>query len=104
MTSYPDHFELVLPALQSKCSEFHYFQYDTFTEEDLWEFCVKKKWRKKDISTLHLYEMINDIMDMTASDFLAYHQVEALKKARWNDDSTLENIEHLLRPSPKKTM
>ena len=46
--------------------------------------------------------MINDIMDMTASDFLAYHQVEALKKARWNDDSTLENIEHLLRPSPKK--
>lgn len=102
MASYPEQFRLVLPALESKSSEFHHFQYDTFTEEDLWEFCVKKKWRRKDIDTMHLYEMINDIMDMRASDFLAYHQVEELKKARWNADSTLENIEHLLRPSSKK--
>ncbi|GKW46836.1 post-transcriptional regulator [Planococcus sp. NCCP-2050] len=102
MLKFTEQYEMVLPALESKCSEFHYFQYDTFTPEDLWQYCVKKKWRKKDVETMRLHEMVNEIMEMTASEFVAYHQVEGLKGGNWFTESGQEDLEQLLRPSNKK--
>ncbi|RNF40960.1 hypothetical protein EEX84_00995 [Planococcus salinus] len=102
MPDYADQYEKVLPFLESKLSEFYHFEYDTFTSEDLWQYCIKKKWRKKDIGEMRLYEMVNDIMDMTASDFVAYHQIEGLKGDNWFSDIKQDDLEQLLRPSPKK--
>jgi len=102
MLKFTEQYEMVLPALESKCSEFHYFQYDTFTPKDLWQYCVKKKWRKKEVETMRLHEMVNDIMEMTASEFVAYHQVEGLKGGNWFTESGQEDLEQLLRPSNKK--
>ena len=71
MMSYPEKYEQVLPALESKCSEFTYLQYDTFTPEALWEYCLKKAWKKKKVEDMRLHEMVSDIMDLTASDYVA---------------------------------
>ncbi|MGI2326488.1 post-transcriptional regulator [Planococcus sp. YIM B11945] len=102
MLKFTDQYDMVLPALESKVEEFHYFGYDTFTPEDLWQYCLKKKWRKKDIGDMRLYEMVGGIMEMTASDFVAYHQIEGLKGDNWFSDSKNFDLEELLRPSAKK--
>jgi len=102
MLKYTDQYDTVLPALESKMEEFRYFGYDTFSTEDLWQYCVKKKWRKKDIGEMRLYEMVGDIMEMTASEFVAYHQIEGFKGDDWFSDMKQEDLEQLLRPSSKK--
>ncbi|MDN7240377.1 post-transcriptional regulator [Planococcus sp. N028] len=102
MLKYTDQYDTVLPALESKMEEFRYFGYDTFSTEDLWQYCVKKKWRKKDVGEMRLHEMVSDIMEMTASDFVAYHQVEGLRGDNWFSDMKHEDLEQLLRPSSKK--
>lgn len=102
MPEYAERFDVVLPALESKCEEFHHYDYDTCTPEELWQYCIKKKWRKKDIGEMRLHEMVNDIMEMTASDFVAYHQVEGLKGDNWFSSMKKDDLEQLLRPSSKK--
>lgn len=102
MLKFTDQYDAVLPALESKVAEFHYFQYDTFTTEDLWQYCLKKKWKKKDIGEMRIHEMVNDIMDIRASDFVAYNQVEGLKSGSWFTEGNMGDLEELLRPSHKK--
>ena len=103
MKNYGSQYEQVLPVLQSKCEEFHYQDYNTSTPENLWQYCVKKKWRKKDIGEMRLYEMVNEIMEMTASEFVAFHQMEGLKGDNWFSDMKQEDLNMLLRPSRKGT-
>lgn len=102
MNRHPDKYEQVLPALESKCSEFMHLQYETFTPEALWEYCLKKVWKKKDIGGMRLHEMVSDIMDLTASDFVAYHQVEAFKTANFFTEDSMEDLQQLLRPARGK--
>ena len=102
MPDYTEQFDKVLPFLESKCSEFHYYDYDTTTPEELWQYCIKKKWRKKDIGEMRLHEMVNEIMEMTASDFVAYHQIKELKGDNWFSGIKKDELEQLLRPSSKK--
>ena len=35
------------PALQSKQEEFKLLGYDTVSEMDIWDYLVKKKWKKE---------------------------------------------------------
>ena len=102
MVDFTDQYDMVLPALESKIAEFHYMQYDTVTPESLWQFCLKKKWKKKNIEDMRLHEMVNDIMGTTASEFVAYHQVEGLKGASFFAEGNLAELEQLLRPVSKK--
>lgn len=102
MLNFTEQYNLVLPALESKCAEFHYMQYDTVTPENLWQFCVKKKWRKKEITEMRLHEMVNDIMGTTASEFVAFHQIEGLRGANFFSEENLAELEQLLRPASKK--
>jgi hypothetical protein len=102
MLKFTDQFDTVLPALESKIEEYRYFGYDTFTTEDLWNYCVKKKWRKKDIGEMRLHEMVNEIMEMTASEFVTYHQIEGFKGDNWFSGEKNEDLEQLLRPVSKK--
>lgn len=103
MNSYPEKYAQVLPALESKCNEFTYLQYETFTPEALWDFCLKKAWKKKNIENMRLHEMVSDIMDLTASDFVAYHQVEAFKTVNFFAEENMEDLQQLLRPARGKS-
>jgi hypothetical protein len=70
----------VQPAMVSKLEEFHLLGYDSVTETELWEFLIKKKWKKaKDEAKLH--EIIQDILAVKVSDYISFATIESFKTA-----------------------
>ncbi|OIK17003.1 post-transcriptional regulator [Bacillus sp. MUM 116] len=76
-----DHFRSqVKPALTSKLTEFQILGYNSVTENGLWEFLQKKKWKKvKD--EIYLHEIIQDILAVKVSDYMSFATIEAYKSA-----------------------
>ena len=93
---YAQLYEKVLPAIQVKMEEFKYYEYDTITSEELWRYCVEKKWRKKNIDQLHLYEIIATIFEVTPSDIVSFNQVEFLQQDNWFAEINAEELKSLL--------
>lgn len=79
------------PALKSKQEEFLLLGYEGVSEEEIWQFLVKKKW-KKGKNELKLYEIVQSILSLKIGEFMNYSAVEALKDAEF----TLDNEEELL--------
>jgi hypothetical protein len=68
----------VEPALLSKLEEFQMLGYDSVSEEGLWDFLTRKKWKKvKDEKKL--YEIVDDILSVKVSDFISYTTIETYK-------------------------
>ncbi|EMA6341787.1 post-transcriptional regulator [Bacillus cytotoxicus] len=63
-------------VLQSKIEEFQMIGYDQVTIEDIWKYLKLKKWKKVD-SNVRLYELVNDILKLTANEYMTYLTVEA---------------------------
>ncbi|WP_144511185.1 post-transcriptional regulator [Bacillus sp. FJAT-22090] len=95
---YEDIFTHVLPALESKKSEFEVYQYATVTERDIWKYCVEKKWRKIDISTLALHQIVNDVLSITSAEFMTYEQIDQFKTSNWFSEVNQEELQLLLNP------
>ena len=57
-------------VLQSKIEEFQYLNYPSITKEQLWKYCIEKKWRKKTVQELRLYELVGTIFSVTPSEVL----------------------------------
>ena len=93
-------FTHMLPALESKKNEFHFYGYTTMTKEDIWIYCVRKKWRKKDVSSMRTYEIANDILRILPAAFMTYTQIEAQRDSDWFSDLNSDELQILL--SPKK--
>ena len=91
-------FEKIRPAIETKIAEFKYYQYDKITAEELWRFCVEKKWKKKDIETLRLYEVVATVFNVSPSDIVSFNQVEFLQKDNWFADINAEELKFLLGP------
>lgn len=70
------HVEVVI---DSKIEELHYYGYKAITKEQLWNYCLDKKWRKKDVGQLHLYEIVATIYDVSASNIMNYEQVNEFR-------------------------
>ncbi len=88
--------------LQSKLEEFHLYEYDAITMEQLWAYCVEKKWRKKVIEELPLYEIVSTIFSITPSELLNYEQVSNLKSFDGLVEINMEELEELLGTSKVK--
>lgn len=71
---------LVEPALMSKLEEFELFGYDKVTEEELWEFLTKKRWKRVN-EERKLHEIVNDILSLNVSDYITYATIEAFKSS-----------------------
>lgn len=95
------HYTDMLPALISKKNEFHLYGYTTVTEEDIWIFCVRKIWRNKDMSSMRVYEIANDILKILPAAFMTYTQIEEQRTSDWFSAVNSEELEILL--APKKT-
>ncbi|MGE7910086.1 post-transcriptional regulator [Lysinibacillus xylanilyticus] len=95
---YEQLFEKIRPAIDSKMEEFKYYQYDAITAEELWRFCIEKKWRKKNIEQLRLYEIISTIFSVSPSDIVSFNQVEFLQSNDWFTDLNTEELKMLLGP------
>ena len=91
----------MLPALQSEKNEFHLYGYTTVTEEDIWIYCVRKIWRKKDVSTMRVYEIMNDILKILPAAFMTFTQIEEQRSSDWFSELNSDELQILLHP--KKT-
>jgi hypothetical protein len=77
----------VRPALRSKLEEFILCDCDKVTEDELWNFLIKKKWKKvKD--EIKLYEIIQDILAIKVSDYFSFNTIDILKA----NDFSLDNF------------
>lgn len=94
--TYEDIFAHVLPALESKKSEFEVYQYATVTEKDIWKYCVSKKWRKKDVTALHLHQIVNDVLSISPAEFMTFEQIENYKTSNWFSEINQEELQLLL--------
>jgi len=91
-------FEKIRPAIDSKIEEFKHYQYDAITAEELWRYCVEKKWRKKNIEQLRLHEIIATIFAVSPSDIVSFNQVEFLQSNDWFTEISTEELKTLLGP------
>lgn len=79
-----DHFRIqIQPVLQSKIEEFEILGYGTYDEQQLWNFLVKKKW-KKPKEEISLYEIVQEILSLKPGDFMSFQTVEALKSSQFS--------------------
>jgi Post-transcriptional regulator len=76
----------VKPALISKLEEFRLLGYKEVSESGLWEFLLKKKWKKVK-EEIRLYEIIDDILSVKVSDYISFTTIEMYK----NNDFNLED-------------
>jgi hypothetical protein len=82
--------EQVRPALRSKLDEFILCDCDKVTEDELWGFLTKKKWKKvKD--EIKLYEIIQDILGVKVSEYFSFSTIDILKA----NDFSLDNLEEM---------
>lgn len=100
--NYEAIFTHVLPAIESKRNEFVVYQYDTVTEKDIWKYCVTKKWRKKDVASLPLYEIINDILTISPAEYMTFEQIENQRTSNWFSEVNQEELQLLLNPIVEK--
>lgn len=92
----------MLPALESKKIEFHLYGYTTVTEEDLWTYCVQKKWRKKNVGSMRTYEIANDILQLLPAAFMTFTQIEEQRDTNWFSDINSDELQALLAPPKMK--
>ena len=88
-------------VLQSKLEEFKFYQYDAITVEQLWMYCIEKKWRKQVIEELPLHVIVSAIFSVTPSEILNYAQVKDLKSMDEIVELSMEDLEELLGPKNK---
>lgn len=96
-------FEKIRPAIECKIEEFKFYQYDTITAEEFWRYCVEKKWRKKDVEQLRLYEITATIFNVSPSDIVSFNQVEFLQKDNWFTEVSAGELNCLLSPSQNQS-
>lgn len=95
---YEELFNQVLPVLQSKMDEIKYYEYDGITIEDLWNYCIEKKWRKKSIENIRLYEMVATIYSVKASEIVSYFQIQQFHTtSNWFSELNQEELKELLK-------
>lgn len=84
----------VKPALECKLDEFRLLGYQKVTEQELWGFLTKKKW-KKPKESVRLFEIVEEIMAVKVSEFIHYATIEAFKGSDFAFDNEEERRELL---------
>lgn len=93
--AYDDFRAEVNLALVSKLEEFHILGYDSVSQNELWGYLTKKKWRKPK-EDIHIYEIIADILAVKVSDFISFATIESYKSAEFSLDDEHE-LKELLK-------
>jgi hypothetical protein len=85
----------VQPAIASKLTEFQLLGVDSVTESDLWDFLIKKKWKKVK-EEMKLHEIIQGILSIKVSDYISFATIEAYKTTEFSFDDE-EEMKELLK-------
>jgi len=85
----------VQPVLVSKLEEFYLLGYDSVSEEGLWKFLTKKRWKKVK-EDIQLYEIIQEIFAVKVSDYISFATIESYKATEFSLDDENE-LKELLK-------
>ena len=88
----------VLPVLQSKMDEINYYEYDGIALEDIWNYCIKKRWRKKKMENLRIFEIVETIYSVKPSEIVSYFQIQQFRSDNWFADISQGELQELLKP------
>ncbi|MEG0472978.1 MAG: post-transcriptional regulator [Solibacillus sp.] len=92
---YESLYQKVQIVINNKMEEFQYFGYNAITKEDLWNYCIEKKWRKREIDALKLHEVVATIFAVTSSELINYAQVQGLKEDLFQIEISAEEMDYL---------
>ncbi|MFS0575329.1 post-transcriptional regulator [Sporosarcina sp. 179-K 3D1 HS] len=95
---FEQQFTHMLPALDSKKNELHLYGYTSVTEKDIWTYCVRKKWRRKDVASMRVFEIAKDILRISPAEFMTFTQIEEQRDSSWFSDLNSEELQALLAP------
>lgn len=97
MIQFEQLYKEVLPVLQSKMDEINYYEYDGITLEDIWNFCINKRWRRKKVEELRLYEIVETIYSVKPSEIVSYFQIQQFRSENWFEDISKHELQELLK-------
>lgn len=89
-------------VLDSKIEEFHFNQYKKIKKEDIWNYCLYKKWAKQKVEDIPMHQLVNTIFSVKASDLFMYEQIIGYQQLKNNSLLNEEEMELLLQPFYKK--
>ena len=101
MIQYEELFVHVQPALESKVFEFRLYNYGSVTEADLWAYCIKKKWRKRNVTEMPIFELVNDILETSPAQYMTHTQIEEFRTSNWFSELNKGDLQELLKPNIK---
>ncbi|MED3662655.1 post-transcriptional regulator [Ureibacillus sp. FSL K6-8385] len=91
-------FQKVLPVLNSKLEELKINGYEGIAAEDLWNYCLHKKWRKKNIDELRIHEIVSTIFSLKPSEVVNHLQIQQFQTVDWFSELNQEELKELLNP------
>lgn len=91
-------FDQVQLVLQSKLDDFKMQRYTEITMEEMWNYCMKKKWKKRQIEDIPIYEIVATIYSLTPSEIVSQAHINELYKTNLNLGINLEELNLLLKP------
>lgn len=94
---YEDYYRKLMPVLVSKVEEFRLVDYGTADVQTLWEYLLKKKWKKPDEEQF-LSRLVADILSVKPGEYMNYTQVTAYKSAEWGTKLSDEDMDFLFEP------
>jgi hypothetical protein len=86
--------EQVMPALVCKKEEFQLLGYEQVTIDEIWDCLFYKKWKKLK-EEKKLFEIVNDILTLSVSEYMTYITVQSQQETNWFDDDNLEALQEL---------
>lgn len=99
MVPYEKLFNKVLPVLESKMEEIKIHGYERITIEDIWNYCIQKKWRKKNIDEMQIHEVVETIFSLQASEIVSYFQIQQFQTTNWFSELHQDELKELLNPT-----
>lgn len=94
------YYKQVLPVLESKVAECHLLGYKTVTVHSLWNYLVKKRWKKPQETSLS--QITNDIFRVSVGDLMNFESVEAFKQPNLFTELEPEELQSLLGKKVQK--
>lgn len=103
MVEYERLFQQVMPVLESKLEEMIFNGYEGITIEDIWNYCLLKKWRKRNMNEIRMYEVVETIFSLKASEIVSFFQIQQFQSTDWFSEINHDELRELLRPSNNKS-
>lgn len=85
-------------VLQMKLEEFHAQNYKELTLEDLWNYCINKKWKKRNFEEVRIHEIVATIFSLSPSEIINHAHINELYNTDLKIGLDKEELDMLLKP------